>query len=61
MTRDSTSHYQMPYVFVTDAGVERYFEQRAGLSLERYAACQECYFLAGLEGTNLTFSDVSEY
>ena len=51
----------MPYVFVMDAGVERYFEQRAGLSLERYAACQECYFLAGLEGTNLTFSDVSEY
>ena len=49
MTRDNSAQYQMPYVFVTDPKVEDFFEQRTGFTLERYAAAQECYFLAGLD------------
>ena len=58
MTRDNSTHYQVPYVFVTDRGVENYFEQRTGVTLERYANAQECYFLAGLEGMNSILIDM---
>ena len=57
VTRDDNTQYQKPYVYVTDSGVEDYFEQRTGTTLERYAAAQECYFLAGLEGMNWILID----
>ena len=59
--RNDVHDYNVPYVFVTDSGVEDFFEQRTGITCERFSSSLECYFLMGLDGkhTPLTPVDIA--